>query len=335
VAGAAALVVAVLFKPIAIPVIFAILAALAAAPARRRDTLPFALVIGAGASVSWAALHAMSDGAFTDLLRLQAARYAGASVLEVLQGLPQLRGDLEGVTSPTLNLMMHLEWLTSADALLWLAAVPGAWAAWRGASRFPREAAVLWSAWLALSIASFLFVWDVSWTHYHLLYLPPLSLFAAAWLARLAARGRAGRIAVALGCVAFAALGIAKLHTRQQDYGPVLALRGETRPLLTFDATLNVLSRTESPCGLLDYLAQGAPGFYGEAFARFGVSTADIVRCLDASPEIAVVIHQTADTSLLFIDGVLWEAIRRLPPERVIYLGDGSREAFLALEGRR
>jgi hypothetical protein len=335
VAGAAALVAAVLFKPIAIPVIFAVLAALAAAPARRRDALPFAAVIGAGAIASWGALHLLSGGTFTDLLRLQADRYAGRTVLDVLRAMPQLRADLEGVGSPELNLLMHVEWLTSGDLLLWVALVPGAWAAWRGTARFPREDAVLWSAWLLLCAASFLLVWDVSWTHYHLLYLPPLALFAGSWLAGLAARGPIARVAVVVLGVLFAAAGVAKLADRQRDYAPVLALRGETRPLLTFDATLNVLSRTDSPCGLLDYLAQGAPGFYGETFARFGVSSEDIVRCLDASPEIAVVIHQTSDVGLLFIDGVLWDAIRRLTAERVIYLSEASREAFLALEGRR
>ena len=94
-----------------------------------------------------------------------------------------------------------------------------------------------------------------------------------------------------------------------------------------------MLSRTESPCGLLDYLAQRSPEFLGERFARFGASTADIARCLESSPGTKVVLHQLADTSLLFIDELLWQTIRALPPDRVIYLGAGAREAFDALEG--
>jgi len=73
---------------------------------------------------------------------------------------------------------------------------------------------------------------------------------------------------------------------RLRDYSAVIELRGERSPLLAFDPTVNVLSRTELACGIQAPFTQRLPGFLGEAFARFEVSTDDIVRCLDEAPEI-------------------------------------------------
>ena len=330
VGGAAAMVVAVLFKPIAIPLIFALLLALASVPARRREVVPLAATIGAGALLSYAVLHLTSDGAFSDLVRLQAARYADETLLDILKGLPLLRDALLPWSSPVLNVLYHRHWVTSADLVLVLLALPGIWLFVRG-NRVGRGAALLWPCWWLFSVLGVIYLWDVSWDHYHVLYLPPLALFGGFALAALARRGLPGRIATVGLCVAFGVANLVTTWQKRQDYAPVLALRGTEAPLLTFDTTLNVLSATESPCGLLDYLAQRSPAFLGEPFARFRATSADIVRCLEAEPTILVVVHQLSNTGLLFFDAELFEAVRALPPERVLYLGEGSREAFDAL----
>ncbi|MBW2386518.1 MAG: hypothetical protein JRG92_23055, partial [Deltaproteobacteria bacterium] len=265
--GGAAIVVSVLFKPIAIPIIFALACALASRRDRWSDLLPFVATVGSGAVLSYVALHIGTDGAFTDLIYLQAVRYADSSVYELLKGLPMLRADLEPWTSREMNLLIHLDWLRSPDPLLALLLLPGVWVALR-AGVVTRESLVLWITWLTFSVLSVIYVWDVSWPHYHVLYLPPLSLLGGLFLHVVARQSRMFAVVVVCLCITYASAGLLVNHWRQRDYTEVLALARERAPLLTFDATLNVLSRSESPCGLLDYLAQRSPAFQGDRFAH-------------------------------------------------------------------
>ena len=115
---------------------------------------------------------------------------------------------------------------------------------------------------------------------------------------------------------------------RQRDYTPVVALRAQRAPLLAFDPTVNVIARADLACGVQDFFTQRLPDSLGAAFARFWVSSDDIVRCLETSPEIRIVIHQLSDTALFFIDDDLAAYIARQPESRVIHLGDDARAAL-------
>ena len=83
--GGVAIVVSVLFKPIAIPLIFALIIALMTRRDRWSDLPPFIVTVGAGAILSYAVLHIGTDGAFTELVYLQAVRYSDASVYDLLK----------------------------------------------------------------------------------------------------------------------------------------------------------------------------------------------------------------------------------------------------------
>jgi hypothetical protein len=301
-------------------------------PSRRREALPFALCLCAFGLLAWGAFHAASDGGFTDLLRQQWSRYSNRSGLDLLrEGIPAIRPALAGLTPLTVNLLLLGKAYAGFDALLVPASLVGLWTALRTGSALRIEDKVLWTSWLVLAPAFSLFVWDLSWEHYHLLDLPPLCLFSALWVHRLTAGKTVRAVAAAALFLGYALAGLSSTRGRLRDYSAVIDLRGERAPLLAFDPTVNVLSRTELACGIQDPFTQRLPGFLGEAFARFHVSTDDIVRCLDEAPEIRIVIHQLSDTGLYFIDDELHRYIARQPEGRVLFLGEDARAAFQAL----
>lgn len=332
VAGALCLAISILYKPLTLVVFLAALAALLSSPSRRRQALPFVLWLGLFGLLAWGAFHVASEGAFTDLLRQQWSRYSNRSGLDLLrEGIPAIRPALANLTPLTMNLLLLGKAYASFDALLVLASLAGLSTVWRSASTLRVEDKVLWTTWLVLAPLFSLFVWDLSWEHYHLLDFPPLCLFSALWIRRVAAGSAvrtAGASALLLG---YALAGLLATRGRLRDYSAVLELRGESAPLLAFDPTVNVLSRTELACGLQDPFTQRLPGFLGDAFARFRVSTDDIVRCLDEAPENRIVIDQLSDTGLYFIDEELYRYIVRQPESRVLFLGEDARAAFETL----
>jgi hypothetical protein len=330
--GAVCLAVSILFKPLTIVVFLAAAGALLATPSRRRELSAFVGTFAACVLLSLAALQLATAGAFADLLRQQGWRYAHRSGLDLLrEGIPAVRPALEGLTPALFNLLVLRSAFAGADMLLIPAGLAGLFVLWRSSPDVGRGEKVLWSAWLALALVFDLFVWDITWEHYHLLELPPLCLLAGRAVHRVAAGRRFRTAVVAVVFAGYAVSGLAATRSRQRDYSAVLALRGRHVPLLAFDPTVNVLSRTDLACGIQDFFAQRLPGFLGPAFARFYVPTPEIVRCLEAAPEVQIVVHQLSDTGLFFIDEKLFEYIGRQPEGRVIYLDERARGAFHAL----
>jgi hypothetical protein len=163
------------------------------------------------------------------------------------------------------------------------------------------------------------------------LYLPPLCLLTAVWLRRVAAAGPWRRRAVAVVVVAYVAMNVVSIHIRRQDYQPAIALRGETAPVMAFDPLVNVLSRTRVPCGMIAFpLPPYLRHLDGER-PGFDASVTGLMECLDASPEVKIVIHHLSGLAFTLFDERLYDFILRQDPGRVLFLSDPVRQAFLDL----
>ncbi|MDJ0865623.1 MAG: hypothetical protein QNK03_05905 [Myxococcota bacterium] len=328
----ACLALSILFKPLTLAVAVALAAALAVDPRQRRRLVPFGLSLAGVGLAGWGAFHLASDGAFTELLFVQGARYAEPSVaVRMWQSLPGLPGDMP--TSPSgLTLVFYaLAFRGSLDVLLVAGAVAGVWVLWRRAPAVPPGEKLFWTAWPVLALLFSFTLWGVSKEHYHVLYLPPLALLSAFGVARFAAPGGWRRGVAACACAAVMGAGVLSLSARRQDYRAALALRGESAALLAFDPTINVLSETEVACGvLLFWLPPYRPQLEGDEAAGFEHGRDRLIACLEAEPETRIVIHQLSP-AFLVVDAVLHDWVLRQPPERVVYLSDAARAAFRQL----
>ncbi len=320
---------AIHFKPIALALAVALALALTVDPRRRRLVVPLTLVTGVVGLMGLALWHVVTAGAFTELIVTQTWHRASLSQVEAMATLPGLR-DVVPHTAPAQNVLFYLlAFEGHLDLLMVAGALAGAWILWRGGAVVPRAHAVLWTAWLLLPVLFSFLVWRVAMEHYHVLLLPPLALLTSVSVERLAERGGLRRAAAGLLCAAVIGAGLLSTHARQKDYGPVAALRGGA-PVVAFDPLVNVLSETEAACGVMHFILPPYEAqLRGES--SYEESRDRLVRCLEASPEVRIAIHQLSDLGFVHIDRTLRDYVLRQPRERVIFLTPGAEEAFVAL----
>ncbi len=339
--GGAALVLAVLLKPLAISAVAAVgLVLLLRGDSRAR--LPrVAAVVAAGGLVAWGALHLLSGGTFTELLLLQAQRFAAGSEFRPLESFGGVaEATSQGAVSSALRWNWHthvsaftsaLGPLLSANFLLLLAAAGGAASLVR--RRPPPDARpgfALLLAWLAIAFLFSLFVWHPAWDHYHLQYFPALAILAGLLLERLAAAGRAARAAAVAFAGAVCLLGVASVRGHLADYTALRALDLGPGPVLAMDPFLNVLTRTEPACGLVDPMNQSVATFLrGRAeFRHFVVGTPELIDCLERSPGTPVLLSSIQPFSYFFIDRELYDFLATERADSLVFPREEDRTAF-------
>jgi 4-amino-4-deoxy-L-arabinose transferase-like glycosyltransferase len=329
--GAVLLVVSVLYKPLSIATGVALVLALLLSARERWKLRRFAasgLVAGLAA---WGLLHAVSGGLFTELIGLQIFRYADKSGFEIMSSYDAfhlMRLEPSGITSALgFNLDEHRRTLlrfrsTSTTAWLVTLAAAGQILVWWRAGPTWRGRRMLVTLWWLVPMAFTIFVWEPSWDHYLIQYLPPLVVLAT-WLLYASwsvLRGRrAARITVVGAVAAFVVFGPLKMSQLFFDYARMPYAPGET--WLTFDPFLNFISRTEPACGLIDPF-----NVYGErsltaggdsgAFSKFRLEREDLLRCLAEQPKVKVGIGYWG---AWFVDERVRAEFDALPPGRMAF----------------
>jgi hypothetical protein len=270
---------------------------------------------------------------------VQAGRYAKRSGFELMAHFPDFKAamDARGATTAVQwNIAEHrTAFLDGAplngNLLLLLVAVA---APFCGALRAPREGALAAVAWLGVPASFSLLVWEPSWNHYFLQYVPPMALlsgyaFDAAWR-RPALQGPA---ALAAAIVIYA--GVTHPDTDREWYESVAAAeaRAGAEEVFTFMPLYHVVAGTRAACGLVDPI-----NVYGEQCAvswapdtplyRFHVAPEDIIECLH--PGVPVVIERHA---FWFMDA---QVIAHLAatPRRLFFLDDVDRDRFFSTARR-
>ncbi len=333
--GAASLVVSVLFKPLSLATIAAVGTTLALRPEQRWKLLPFTTVIAAGGIASWVVLHVATDGVFSELLGVTFDRYTRKTWFRRLQALTGLQAMVPAffTRSPMrFALFSHLLAAVYLSLALLPAGIAGARVFLRRDALAP-AARVLIRGWLLFPLAFSFFVWEPAWTHYHVQYLPALSILAGLFLERLAGRSRRGRIAAALWLVLACAGGALFETTMTRDYDALRSLELPGRRLLAFDPFLNVLTRTEPACGLDDPMNQTPPTvFEGHpTFQRFRVTSRDVIACMEANPDVPILIDGRQPHAFMVVDRELYDFVRRQDERRLVVPRAQDRAALRAL----
>ena len=339
-AGSAALVVAVLYKPLVAPV--AVVAAIAViAAARIRDAAAAAAAVVVTAGGAWALFHGLSDGVFTEVLWLQASRVGGTTGFDQISGFGPFQAAMQarGVeTAVEWNLSelalaflqpaprgnLHLLVLAALGAIAWLPAQR----AWRG----PRAVVV---GWLVLPALFLVFVWAPAWDHYFVHYLPPLCLLAASGLEALwrSERARvAARVAVVAALAVSVHAGATHLAGRMADFSAAPRAAAGSR-WLTFDPFANFVTRSEPACGIVDPFNVFGPNSLVALSAlagwdRFQVDPQDVLACLEADPDARIALAQGRTW---FVDAPFAAALAELGAHRVVDLPISFRRSFTAI----
>ena len=333
--GGVALSTAVLVKPLAAPVVLALVLTLALFRGERRK-LPALVSSGAALALAvWVFFHLSTDGGFTEVLRLQARRYSSRTGFELMAHYEDFKNAMiaRGVDTPTgWNRSEHTRaflsgGLTDGNFWLLLAAALSPFF-WKRSIPQPLAAGLV--LWLLAAFSFSLFVWEPIWDHYFVLYVPPLALFASLSLkATLAGRrwwARALAILALLGCTV---LGHTQRFTEPFWYRQARAVGKQARggELFSFNPLIHVVAGTRPACGLIDPL-----NVYGERaiaaldpdgpMKRFGITAEDLVRCL--GDETRVVID---DYAFWFLEPPLLAHLERTR-ERLIFFGPRARSRF-------
>jgi hypothetical protein len=337
-AGGVCLAAAVLVKPLALPVVLAVVLVVAASRSQRRK-LPALAASGLGAGLAaWIVLHLASSGAFTEVLALQARRYSGRSGFELMAHYVDFRAAMieRGATTPTLwNLSEHRAafvrgGLLNGNLLLLLAAAASP-LLWR--RRLPLHLAGMIAAWLLLPLSFSVFVWEPVWDHYFVQYLPPLSLLAGLTLAALlhARRPlwRAAALPFVAGCLVLG-------HTQRfaapnwYDRAAQIGQRARGAAVFSFNPLINAAGGARRVCGLIDPL--NVYGEYGVAalappgaLRRFRITPDQLIACL--TPDVRVVIDSYA---FWFLEPRVLAHLQATP-ERLVFFTAADRRRFAAL----
>ncbi len=335
--GSVCLVIAVLFKPLALATLAAIALTLFLQADQRRKLRPVMLIVALGGFSSWLLLHILSEGYFTEMLGLQLHRYTYKTFFERMTGFTAIHDRVPFLSLTSFfswNLYSHAQAFSSANLGILVTALCGTWAVWGKAGSITRGDKRLLAWWLLFPLLFSLFVWEPAWMHYHIQYLPALSILGALFLQRLWSAEKfrvALRLAAVFWMALYVALGVLAVRANAADYGHVRELKPSARELLTFDPFLNFLTHTEPACGLTDPMAQTMPSFYrGKArFRRFIKTPGVIIECLEESPETQILISRRF--TMFFIDGELHSYLSRLDEGRVIYLTQEDEAAFHGL----
>ena len=328
--GAALLVLAILEKPIALPLAAAVGIATIADRTRWYDALWAAVVATSTGLCAWLLFDRMSGGAFTDLLRLQAGRFASKSGFELMLGYPpfQQRVREAGLHSARAwNLYEHARSLLLPGPfgnlhLVLLAALGQIHVARHPPPAWVGRRLMITALW-ALPFLFSVFVWEPVWDHYFVQYLPALALLGGAGLQMLwetprlpwLARG-AGITVLVLGVAG----GVSHVEARTADYTLVPHAQSPGERWLTFDPFLTFVAGAEPACGLIDPF-----NVYGERslvslsdtapWRRFRIDREDLLRCLEADPSIRIAVGSVRG---FFVDRDLEEGLNRLGPQRVV-----------------
>jgi hypothetical protein len=338
--GAVSLLFAILWKPLAFATAIMIGILVLLDRTQRWKLVPMTVVLAVGGLASLAALHVLTQGAFTELLALQYHRYSRKTGFEIMQQYSTVQVLLRrmGVTSFLgWNIKSHFIAFDQHKALFLFTGAAGAWLVWRGRSELRPGSGRLLALWIAVPLFFSLFVWEPAWDHYHLQYLPALSILTAVVFRTLMdAEGgmrRVTRIVAGIGLVWTLVIGPLLTVGMLQDYARLRRMRADYPVLLSFDPFLNFVSGTEPACGVTDPLAQFSKPFFQDSprFSRFVRSTDQLIACLEQAPQIRVLISTLQGASLWFIDERFYEWLRRQVPPRALYLGEPSRMALHTL----
>lgn len=361
--GGAALALAVLFRPTTLPSLLAVMAVLLLARAQRHKLVP---VIAAGAltgALAGLAFHLASDGRFTEVVLLQASRYARKSGFGVMLKYEPFRhvAELRGASTPVrwnvselastyfdhfpFNMNLWLPIVAAAGALrLVTGGAAGAPAA-AAAGEADRRTLVLMAAlWLALSLSFSLFVWEPIWDHYFLEFVAPLSLLAAGAVDGIRHRrgrhGATGTIAARLGVgavlLSIVGLGIATRPQNPKYFERARALPIQGASVMSFEPLLTFLGQAKPACGLVDpfnVLGQDCAASLQPdgPLSRFVVSESSIVDCLERQPEVRVLVGPFFHW---FNRGIIARYLRSLDGRRLVFLAPEDRARFEADRGR-
>lgn len=283
---------------------------------------------------AWACFDLASGGAFSELVQLHAGRTGARSQVDALRQFPGMREWVGDLGPRGLSLRLHAETLLHPGNLgVGLFGLAGLVAMWRGAT-LATSWKWMWTLWLGASAALAFLVWDVAYHHYHMLYLPPLAVTGALAIGTLWTRlegRRARRAGLATVCGVGMLLGVVSTQAQRQDYSQAIALRGETRAMMAFDSTVNVLSETPVGCGVYQFMLPPYGPVLSGGGASFDESIRVLIECLEADPSVRIVVHRLSVLSMVSIGPVLHRYILEQPEGRVIFLGEGDRDAFLAL----
>ena len=323
----------ILYKPLSLPIALALGIGLLVS----RELRPrVGYVVLGGASVvlgAWGLLHLLSEGLFTQLLSLQLSRYAGRSGFDVMRGFEPFRQvlgrmDIDSALAwnvaehirtfldPGPHANFHVAALAVAGQLLLLSPRGRRWSGQR----------VFLTLWWGLPLAFSLAVWEPSWDHYFIQYLPPFAILGALFLLQVWSlpKGRAvARVAVVAVVVLAAGLWPGHLEARRVDYGRLAkpAVAGES--WLLFDPFLNFVTKTRPACGIIDPF-----NVYGERsllatsdapiWSRHRVGVDRLIECLERDP--AIKIGLGSKWGVWFEDGQLAAYLKGLPAERFFVL---------------
>lgn len=329
--GALLFAISILLKPIAISAALAVGITLAARRDRWRNLLVATLAGGVAMAAAWALFDALSDGAFTQLLWLQATRHADGGGFELIKQYKAIGGPAErqGLSSVVLwNVHEHMITFLSASRANQMFPLAGLalggqiliWTPGGAAFRDQRLALTLW--WMVPLVFS-IFVWDPTFQYYFIQYLPAFAILAAIFLAWLWECGSA-RIALrafAVAAIAGAAvMGPWLIAERRNDYALLARPKEAGESWLLFDPFLNFVTGTKPACGLVDpfnvygdasLAAIGTP----EIRARFQLDREDLVSCLEADPHIRIGLGYS---STWFVDAPFAAYLANLPRERFL-----------------
>jgi 4-amino-4-deoxy-L-arabinose transferase-like glycosyltransferase len=312
VAAGVAFAVAVFIKPLEVSTVLAVLAAVALR-AQDRSKLPLLIAGGGAAGAGLAALfHALSSGAFSEVLLLQLSRFEGRKGFEVASNWRGMRLAIEerGVDSALgWNASEHFQaflrtGIFSGNFWLLVLALFGFSALKRTRAAGSRSLLALW----ALVPAAFsLLIWEPVWDHYFFQYLAPLAITAAALFGNFERRSGPARWASRFGIVAYAAWGFlarpldSAWYERVRERASTLGVA----EYLSFAPIVHVAGGTKPACGLIDPM-----NVYGEhcaaalspspALSRFKVAPQALKQCLGDDTRVLI-----EDYAYWFLDAEL------------------------------
>lgn len=282
-------------------------------------------------AAAWVFFDALSGGAFTELLWLQATRHADGGGFELMKQYKAIGGPAErqGLSSAVLwNVHEHVITFLSAsraNQMFPLAglALGGQILIWTPVGASFRDQRLALTLWWMVPLAFSISVWDPTFQYYFIQYLPAFAILAAiflAWLWNCQPACVATR-AFAVAAIATAAvLGPWLISERRNDYALLPRPKEAGESWLIFDPFLNFVTGTEPACGLVDpfnvygdasLAAIGAP----EIRARFQLDREDLISCLEADPRIRIGLGYW---STWFVDAPLATYLANLPPERFL-----------------
>jgi hypothetical protein len=329
--GVVLLVLSVLFKPLSASAALAAGVCLLVLPGQR-PKIGRAIRAGfATTLVAWGVFHALSRGAFTKLLLLQASRYAHKGGFDAMMQYEPFRkvalafGATTAVGWNVQQMRLAFFLMGPVNGNFWLLVLGAAgqvvmWRAWGRRWAGWRLVVTLW--WLA-PLAFSLWVWEPIWDHYCLQLVPPLAVLAAVFLHRAwlpPPPRRALRVLAAVGFVAAVVFGVVGVVSRRGEplAGVPTPHAGET--WLTFDPLVNFVTRTVPACGIIDpFNVYGDHSLVAMArtpeLTRYEITSDAVIRCLAERPDIRIAFGAWAPW---FVDAKLRAYLETLPPDRIV-----------------